>query len=106
MLKDWLTRHSPESGNPVELFNNWMPAPRLRGGRLCAGMTIAELLRRVAGGVSLGWRVLRRMSGDDAYERYLAHWRAAHHGDGPPLTRKAFYRAEQARKWDGIRRCC
>ncbi|MBU3736066.1 MAG: YbdD/YjiX family protein, partial [Methylobacterium sp.] len=27
------------------------------------------------------WRSVRRLSGDDAYERYLAH-HAAHHRDG------------------------
>jgi uncharacterized short protein YbdD (DUF466 family) len=50
------------------------------------------------------WRALRSLTGDDAYERYLAHWRA-HHA-GAPLERKAFFKAEQARKWDGVRRCC
>jgi uncharacterized short protein YbdD (DUF466 family) len=47
------------------------------------------------------------MSGDDAYERYLAHLDEcpAPHGH-PPLTRAAFFAAEQRRKWDGVRRCC
>ena len=53
------------------------------------------------------WRLLRFISGDDAYERYLAHWRAHHSGEGgQPLTREAFYRIEQERKWNGVRRCC
>jgi uncharacterized short protein YbdD (DUF466 family) len=52
------------------------------------------------------WRALRSLTGDDAYERYLSHWRAHHAGAGAPLGRKAFFKAEQARKWDGIRRCC
>ena len=52
------------------------------------------------------WRALRALSGDDAYERYLAHWRAHHLGEGAPLDRKAFFRAEQERKWNGIKRCC
>jgi uncharacterized short protein YbdD (DUF466 family) len=53
------------------------------------------------------WAVLRELSGDDAYERYLAHWRS-HHDDGhaAPLDRAAFYREEQRRKWEGVRRCC
>jgi uncharacterized short protein YbdD (DUF466 family) len=50
------------------------------------------------------WHWLRRASGDDAYERYLAHHRAHH--DGPPLDRAAFQRAETKRKWNGVRRCC
>jgi uncharacterized short protein YbdD (DUF466 family) len=52
------------------------------------------------------WRMLREMSGDDAYERYLAHWRQHHARDGTPLDRAAFFREEQRRKWEGVRRCC
>jgi uncharacterized short protein YbdD (DUF466 family) len=52
------------------------------------------------------WQALRTLSGDDAYERYLAHWRAHHAGESGPLDRKAFFRAEQERKWNGIKRCC
>jgi uncharacterized short protein YbdD (DUF466 family) len=51
------------------------------------------------------WAACRRIAGDDAYERYLAHWQRAH-GAGAPLDRRAFYLAEQRRKWDGVRRCC
>ncbi|HET8698404.1 MAG TPA: YbdD/YjiX family protein [Gammaproteobacteria bacterium] len=50
------------------------------------------------------WRNLRTATGDDAYERYLAHWRAHHRGE--PLDRRAFFREEQRRKWEGVRRCC
>jgi uncharacterized short protein YbdD (DUF466 family) len=53
------------------------------------------------------WALVREATGDDAYERYLAHWRARHSPDGgAPLDRAAFCREEQRRKWDGIRRCC
>jgi Uncharacterized small protein len=53
------------------------------------------------------WHGLRKITGDDAYERYLAHWRTHHADDGStPLDRKAFYKAEQMRKWNGMRRCC
>lgn len=53
------------------------------------------------------WRGLRRVSGDDAYERYLAHWREHHAAEeGQPLDRKAFFKVEQDRKWNGVRRCC
>lgn len=56
---------------------------------------------------SRAWRLLRRATGDDAYERYLAHWRERHRQEGgQPLSRKAFYRAELERKWNGVRRCC
>jgi len=53
------------------------------------------------------WESLRELTGDDAYERYLTHWRAHHAAaGGAPLDRTAFCREEQRRKWDGIRRCC
>jgi uncharacterized short protein YbdD (DUF466 family) len=52
------------------------------------------------------WRALRALSGDDAYERYLAHWRAHHTGEGAPLDRRTYFKTEQERKWNGIRRCC
>jgi uncharacterized short protein YbdD (DUF466 family) len=53
------------------------------------------------------WRTLRQISGDDAYERYLEHWRLRHaHEDAQPLTRQEFYSIEQERKWNGVRRCC
>jgi uncharacterized short protein YbdD (DUF466 family) len=51
------------------------------------------------------WRAIRRLSGDDAYERYLRHHALAH-PDETPLSRKAFFRGEQERKWNGVRRCC
>ena len=51
------------------------------------------------------WRALRSLSGDDAYDRYLAH-HAANHPQCPPLSRRAFYVDEQRRKWGTINRCC
>ncbi|WP_348758824.1 YbdD/YjiX family protein [Candidatus Methylocalor cossyra] len=52
------------------------------------------------------WLGLRRLTGDDAYDRYLAHWRKCHGDAGPPLSRAAFYAAELQRRWNGIGRCC
>ncbi len=57
------------------------------------------------------WAVVRQVTGDDAYERYLVHCRAQHAADrsaqhAEPLDRAAFYREEQRRKWEGVRRCC
>ena len=53
------------------------------------------------------WSLLREVTGDDAYERYLAHWRAHHsRTNETPLDRAAFCREEQRRKWEGVRRCC
>ena len=53
------------------------------------------------------WKMIRTISGDDAYERYLEHW-YKHHSDedGQPLDCKTFFATEQIRKWDGVRRCC
>lgn len=50
-------------------------------------------------------KMIRRLSGDDAYERYLAHCSKAH-PDQEPLSRKAFFARETDRKWSGVRRCC
>jgi len=60
---------------------------------------------RLRTAASAAWRALRAATGDDGYERYLAHHRLRHGGD-VPMSRAEFFRAEQRRKWDGIRRCC
>jgi hypothetical protein len=49
----------------------------------------------------VAWRALRVLSGDDAYERYLA--RAA---EGPRLGREAFYLDELRRRYERPSRCC
>ncbi len=51
------------------------------------------------------WSGIRTASGDDAYERYLAH-HALHHAGIPPLSRRAHYDEYQRQKWSGINRCC
>jgi uncharacterized short protein YbdD (DUF466 family) len=48
---------------------------------------------------------LRQMTGDDAYERYVVHHHQ-HHSDQALLDRRAYYLAEQQRKWTGVKRCC
>ncbi len=53
----------------------------------------------------VGWRRVRALTGEDAYERYLAHLRAAHPGT-EPMSLSAFYRQREEQKWDGIKRCC
>ncbi|HQN65972.1 MAG TPA: YbdD/YjiX family protein [Methylophilus sp.] len=55
------------------------------------------------------WHLIRRLSGDDAYEQYLRHHLAFHANtlDAPPLlSRKEFYKLWQDNKWQGIKRCC
>ena len=59
---------------------------------------LANMLRRV-------WRALRQLSGDDAYERYLAQ-HARHHPDKLPLSREEFFKQWQDGKWKGVKRCC
>jgi uncharacterized short protein YbdD (DUF466 family) len=51
------------------------------------------------------WKAVRRLSGDDAYERYLAH-QDTHHAGEPTLTRAEFFRRRQEEEWRGTRRCC
>jgi uncharacterized short protein YbdD (DUF466 family) len=52
-----------------------------------------------------GWGWLRRISGDDAYERYRIH-QALAHPDAPPMSRREFCADEERRKWSGVSRCC
>ena len=50
---------------------------------------------------------IRQLSGDDAYERYLAHYVEFHHENAEaPLSREAFFKEWQTSKWKGIKRCC
>ena len=55
------------------------------------------------------WSNIRQLSGDDAYERYLAHYNEFHVSKDdaePPLSREAFFKEWQHGKWKGIKRCC
>jgi uncharacterized short protein YbdD (DUF466 family) len=55
--------------------------------------------------VKRAWSYLREVTGDDAYERYLAHHRETHPGEAP-LARDQYFRDRQERKWSKISRCC
>jgi uncharacterized short protein YbdD (DUF466 family) len=55
--------------------------------------------------LTAGWRYIRAVSGDDAYERYLAH-HAAEHPEQAPLSCKAYFNERQRQKWTGVTRCC
>lgn len=54
---------------------------------------------------------IRQLSGEDAYERYLAGF-AEHQklhvdeNEALPLSRQAFFKQWQDGKWTGIKRCC
>jgi uncharacterized short protein YbdD (DUF466 family) len=55
------------------------------------------------------WHMVRQLSGDDAYERYVQHHAEFHamSVDAPPaLSRKDFFKYWQESKWAGINRCC
>ena len=52
------------------------------------------------------WNLVRALATDDAYERYLDHYREAHAGGGKPMDRGEFYLRQQQRKWSGVARCC
>jgi uncharacterized short protein YbdD (DUF466 family) len=62
-------------------------------------------VRPLASALRRGWLALRAITGDDAYERYLAHCRRAH-PDRPAPDRRRFYLAELERRWRHVDRCC
>jgi uncharacterized short protein YbdD (DUF466 family) len=68
-------------------------------------MTGEELRQGIKQRCHYLWRYLRQASGDDAYERYIAHQLIAHPGQ-PVLTRTQFFRKRQDEKWSKIKRCC
>ena len=58
------------------------------------------------------WETIRRLSGDDAYEQYVLHYQQhytelidAQHQQ-PLLSRAAFFKQWQEKKWTGVKRCC
>lgn len=57
------------------------------------------------------WQLVRRLSGDDAYEHYLSDF-AKQHPPGsaqachPPLSKAEFFKQWQEAKWNGVKRCC
>jgi len=72
---------------------------------LCSVRLALKPLATVLQSLGRGWRIIRRLSGDDGYERYLAHHTAAH-ADTRPLSRGAWFAHQQQKKWAGVKRCC
>ena len=71
--------------------------------------TIMKLMEMMIKKLKLFWQNIRELSGDDAYERYLAHYQSFHadkHDAEAPLSREAFFKQWQDSKWKGIKRCC
>ncbi|HEY0666142.1 MAG TPA: YbdD/YjiX family protein [Gallionella sp.] len=60
---------------------------------------------RLKGWLRRCWEAVRQLSGDDAYERYLAHQMSKHAG-ATPLSRREYFRRSEREKWEGVRRCC
>jgi carbon starvation protein len=56
-------------------------------------------------GERAGWHALRQLSGDDAYDQYVAHQRSAH-PDRALTDRATYYREREVEKWSGVKRCC
>ena len=57
------------------------------------------------------WRLIRRLSGDDAYEQYLKYYARRHQNMAEtichvPLSKAEFFKQWQDDKWNGIKRCC
>ncbi len=66
------------------------------------------------------WKFLRQVTGDDAYERYCAHYVSTHgassqganvhpqgsHCSATLLSRQQFFKLQQDDKWSGVSRCC
>jgi len=55
------------------------------------------------------WHLIRQLSGDDAYERYLKHHAEFHAtalDASPALSRKEFFKLWQNDKWKNVKRCC
>ncbi len=57
------------------------------------------------------WQIIRRLSGDDAYEVYLKNYHKEHcNADNTdcskPLSKAEFFKRWQDEKWQGIKRCC
>lgn len=66
---------------------------------------LASMRRFGTHGLRSLWAYLRRVSGDDAYERYVAHLRACH-PDATPLSPREHFRRRHEEKWSRPSRCC
>jgi uncharacterized short protein YbdD (DUF466 family) len=55
--------------------------------------------------LSSGLSLLRGVTGDDAYEKYVAHMRA-NEPDKPPMSQREFFRAQMEQRWSCINGCC
>jgi uncharacterized short protein YbdD (DUF466 family) len=57
--------------------------------------------------LKLIWKIIRNISGDDAYEVYLKHYKDCEKNKkNKLLSRQEFYVRKLEEKWSGINRCC
>lgn len=55
--------------------------------------------------LSSGLSLLRGVTGDDAYEKYLAHMRS-NQPSQTPMSEKEFFQAQMEQKWSCPNGCC
>jgi uncharacterized short protein YbdD (DUF466 family) len=55
--------------------------------------------------LSAGLSLLRGVTGDDAYERYVAHLQRTTPAEAP-MSEREFFRAQMEQKWSCINGCC
>jgi uncharacterized short protein YbdD (DUF466 family) len=55
--------------------------------------------------LSSGLSLLRGVTGDDAYDKYLAHMQSNDPAT-TPMSEKEFFRAQMEQKWSCISGCC
>ena len=55
--------------------------------------------------LSSGLSLLRGVTGDDAYEKYLAHMRSKE-PDVQPMGEREFFREQMEQRWNCINGCC
>ncbi len=55
--------------------------------------------------LSAGLSLLRGVTGDDAYEKYVAHLARTSPGE-KPLSAQAFFKAQLEQKWSCVNGCC
>ena len=55
--------------------------------------------------LSAGLSLLRGVTGDDAYDKYVAHVRRTQ-PEEKPMSAETFFRAQLEQKWNCVNGCC
>ncbi|MEY2855349.1 MAG: hypothetical protein RL030_2481 [Pseudomonadota bacterium] len=55
--------------------------------------------------LSAGLSLLRGVTGDDAYEKYVAHMKRTQ-PEERPMSAEAFFSAQLEQKWNCVNGCC